>query len=72
MSIILSILDEVFSRSARRGLRKSRQSSGGKYVHILKQGEAAYRAGKPPSANPHTGEDAEIWLDGYNDAKHHY
>jgi hypothetical protein len=82
MSYVLGILesievveqvDEAFSRAARKALRKKRANPGSSsYTDILKQGADAYYDGKPPEANPYTGkdaEDAETWLDGYNDAK---
>lgn len=57
----------MFTRAARKALRNSRKNSGGEYCEILKQGEKAAKQGLPETANPYTGEDAEIWAEGYQD-----
>lgn len=59
----------AFSRKARTALRKSRQGNTCPITAILKEGENAFRNGQPVSANPYDGEDAELWVEGWEDAK---
>jgi hypothetical protein len=60
-----------FSRKALKARAKVRKdaAAGCEYVQILREGENAYRAGQSIEANPYTGEDAEIWEEGYIDAR---
>ena len=42
---------------------------GGEYTNLLKEGELAFKRGQPESSNPYSGEDAEIWKEGWNDMR---
>lgn len=61
----------MITKQALRASAKARKAGAANcgYVALLKAGEQAYLAGKPLSANPHTGEDAAIWAEGWTDAK---
>lgn len=60
-------LDNSRSHKMHKARREAHKNAGGSYVKLLKEGEAAKRAGKPKASNPYTGEDAEIWEEGYDD-----
>jgi len=59
----------AISRTARKALRNARKgrASADSYLGLLRSGAAAYLAGCPMADNPHTGEAAEIWAEGWQD-----
>ena len=63
----------MFTRKARQALRKARQQPGGDYVALLIEGEKAFRKGLTLADNPYrSGDDAEIWQEGFEDARDQY
>ena len=58
----------MFTRKARKALRKSRQGKQSEYIELLRQGERARITNLGVLDNPYQPgtEESEIWLEGYN------